>query len=62
MPDRTIDRDLAIAWMRDGHSLIPILAGQRGPALQLVEVGDGFVIRTDNQPVDEDRLPPLPSA
>lgn len=58
LPDRTIDRATAIRWMKDGHSLL--LPG--GPALQLVEVGDGHVIRTDNAPVDEDRLPDLPPA
>lgn len=61
LPDRTIDRAQAIRWMRDGHSLVPVLAGVRGTALQLLEVGDqGFAIRTDNQPIDEDLLPPLP--
>ena len=58
LPDRTIDRDTAIRWMKDGHSLL--VPG--GTALQLVEVGDGHVIRIDNAPVDEDHLPALPPA
>ena len=61
LPDRTIDREQALKWMKDGHSLIPILEGRRLPALQLVEVGDTHVIRTDNEPVAEDRLPSLPT-
>ena len=32
---RTIDRSTAIAWMRDGHSLIPMLTDGRAPALRL---------------------------
>jgi hypothetical protein len=56
-PDRTIDRPTLLRWMRDGHSLVPIVNGTRLEALQLVEVGDGHVIRTDNEPIDEDHLP-----
>lgn len=60
LPERTIDRDTALAWMRDGHSLIPVLGGRRGPALQLVEVGDDArYIRTDNAATPEDALPDL---
>jgi hypothetical protein len=63
LPDRTVDRATAIRWMRDGHSLVPLVEGRRLPALQLVEVPtDAFAIRTDNEPVDEDRLPTLPPA
>lgn len=59
LPDRTIDRDTAVSWLRDGHSLIPVVGGERQPALQLVEVGDEDVpfIRTDNAKVDQDALP-----
>lgn len=57
LPERTIDRDTAVAWMKDGHSLVPVIGGRRAPALQLVAVGDGHAIRTDNAPVDEDALP-----
>lgn len=32
---RTIDRATAIAWMKDGHSLIPVHANSRAPALRL---------------------------
>lgn len=70
VPDRTIDRDTLVRWMRDGHSAIPVVNGVRLPALLLVEVGepmadsvrfDTFAIRTDPEPVDEDRLPALPA-
>lgn len=48
---RTIDRGTALAWARDGHSLIPV-AGHgheitRGFALSLVEVGEEEFLRTD---------------
>ena len=33
LPDRSIDRDTAIAWMKDGHSFIPVVGGVRKPAL-----------------------------
>jgi len=63
LPDRTVEREQVVRWMRDGHSLVPLVDGARLPALQLVEVGDGYAIRTDNQPIAEDTLPPaLPSA
>jgi hypothetical protein len=61
LPARVIDRDQALAWMKDGHSFIPVVAGDRLPALQLVEVGEGHAIRTDNQAEDADALPDLPS-
>lgn len=57
LPSRTIDRDTAISWMRDGHSFVPVVQGTRQPALQLVEVEDGWSIRTDNQPLAEDAVP-----
>lgn len=57
LPARTLTRDTALAWMRDGHSLIPRVGGKRGTALQLVEVGDELVIRHDNAPVAQDSLP-----
>lgn len=64
LPPRTVDRDTVIRWMRDGHSLRPVIHGRVCPALQLVEVGEGpqYVVRTDNAPTDEDALPPLPPA
>ncbi|MFT4623538.1 MAG: hypothetical protein ACI8PZ_002194 [Myxococcota bacterium] len=59
---RTIDRDTAVAWMRDGHSFIPWVGGRRGAALQLVQAGeDGWVIRTDNAAEDADLLGDLPT-
>ena len=65
LADRVVNRDEAIAWMKDGHSLVPTLNGERQGALQLVEVeGDEpqYFIRTDNTPTTEDSLPDLPSA
>lgn len=61
LPDRVIDRDTALAWLRDGHSLIPMVGGRRGTALQRVEAGDEQVIRVDNAPIAADALPDLPS-
>ena len=60
LPPRVLDRDQVVAWMRDGHSFIPVIGGERHTALQLVEVGEGYAIRTDNVPEDADRLPELP--
>jgi hypothetical protein len=57
LPGRTIDRELAITWLRDGHSLIPRSSGIRGTALQLVEVGDAWFVRHDNAAVPHDSLP-----
>ncbi len=63
LPSRTIDRTTALAWLKDGHSLVPVKNGSRLPALQLVEVDDErWAIRTDNQAVDEDAVPDLPGA
>jgi hypothetical protein len=64
LPDRTIDRDTALAWMKDGHSFIPVVGGQRQAALQLVEVGDEdeVFVRQDNAKTAQDALPELPSA
>ncbi len=62
---RIIDRDTALAWMKDGHSLVPVVGGQRGTALQLVELpGDepAWSIRTDNAPEGSDTLGELPPA
>ena len=58
LPDRTLDRETAIRWLRDGHSFVPVRGGDRLPALQLVEVGDGHVIRDDHDAVDQDSVPP----
>lgn len=60
LPPRTIDRDTAITWLREGHSLIA-----DATALQLVEVPEGDevrrFVRADNAPTPEDALPKLPS-
>lgn len=65
LPRRTIDRDTAISWMADHHSFIPVVGGAQGMALQLVEIPEGdevsHVIRHDNDKVDADALPALPS-
>ncbi len=63
---RSLDRDTAIAWMKDGHSFVPMVGGDEGPALQLVGIdGDDsatFYIRTDNASEGSDSLPTgLPS-
>jgi hypothetical protein len=63
LPARTIDRAAAIAYLRDGHSLIPIADGMRRPGLQLVDVGEdepAWFIRADNARTPEDTLPTLP--
>lgn len=58
LPERTIDRDTVIAWMRDGHSFVPVRHGSRLTALQLVEVGEGTLfVRHDNAAVAEDACP-----
>jgi len=65
LSDRVVTRDTAIAWMRDGHSLIPYVNGKRLNALQLIEIdGDEpqYFIRHDNEQTTEDSLPELPSA
>jgi hypothetical protein len=62
LPARTIDRDTAIRWMRDGHSLIPIGPAGPGAALQLVEADEStLVIRPDNERTPADAVPTLPS-
>lgn len=60
LPERTVDRDTLIAWLRDGHSLVPVRHGSRLTALQLVEAGEGtLVVRHDNASVAEDSVPAL---
>lgn len=64
LPPRTIDRDTAVSWMRDGHSLIPVVKGAPCPALQLVEIAEGdqsaHFVRADNAAEASDALPELP--
>jgi hypothetical protein len=62
IPVRTIDRDTAIQWLRDGHSLIPVVGGVEQPALRLADVEDVPFIRQDTANAPEDTLPELPSA
>jgi hypothetical protein len=66
LPKRTIDRETAVRWMRDMHSLIPVSNGNECPALQLVEVAIdedvAHFIRADTQAVHEDTLPDIPAA
>lgn len=50
---RTVNRETALSWARDGHSLIPI-AGHghhvsRGHALSALEVGGEVFLRTDTR-------------
>jgi hypothetical protein len=61
LPERTVGRDEVVRWMKDGHSLTPVVAGRRTTALQLVEVGDAWFVRSDNAPDTSDSLPELPS-
>ncbi len=50
-PARTIDRDTAVRWLADGHSLVTYAGhgahGTRGTSIQLVEVGEEHFLRTD---------------
>lgn len=59
LPDRTLDRDAALAWMKDGHSFIPVHAGSRGQALLLLEIDDALYIRDRADGEASDSLPPL---
>lgn len=61
LPQRTLTRDQAVSWMRDGHSFIPVVDGRDLPALQLVEVAEGDevqrFIRVDTSAEAHDSLP-----
>jgi len=61
LPDRTLTREQAVAWMRDGHSFIPVRDGRELPALQLVEIANGDdvarFIRADTVAEPHDSLP-----
>lgn len=61
LPPRTIDRDTAVAWMRDGHAFIPTKGGTEKQALLLLEVGDALVIRDDGTSEPGDRIEGLPA-
>ena len=63
---RTIDRDTAIRWMRDGHSLIPVAGGREHAALVLVDLGSEptepqWFIRTDASREAADVVAGVPS-
>lgn len=58
---RTIDRETALRWLADGHSLIaysghPPHHCHRGDAIQSVEVGEERFLRTDTKPEAADHL------
>jgi hypothetical protein len=58
LPNREIDRDTAVRWLKDGHSFIPVVNGQEQPALHLVEgPDDALYVRADGASVAEDSLP-----
>lgn len=61
IPPRTIDRDTAVSWMKDGHQLIPVKGGIRAPSLLLLEVDDELVIRDDSHKQAEDKIDGLPA-
>ncbi len=60
LPKRKIDRDTAIAWMRDQHSLIPLRGGVAGRALQLLAIDNddetAWFIRDDHELNASDEL------
>jgi len=56
LPDRTIDRETAIAWMRDGHSLVPFTGSAELPALLLMGDEDAHICANASTP-DVDTVP-----
>jgi len=64
LPARDLSRQEAISWMKDGHSFIPVVDGEAGPALVLAEVagdeGDDWFIRSTTDAVPADSLPFAP--
>lgn len=61
---RIVPRDTVIAWMRDGHSVLPAASGAptgTGRALQLVDVDGVAFLRDDHATEAADSLPELPS-
>lgn len=64
LPPRTIDRDTAVAWMRDGHSMLPVRDDHEQAALLLIEVPEDDTvarfIRDDTEKKAEDAVPDLP--
>lgn len=60
LPERVLDRDGVVAWMRDGHSFLPLRGGRPGRALQLVEVEGELFVRDDHEAVAADDVGSLP--
>lgn len=58
---RVVPREQVLAWMADGHSVLPLSEGTLGAGLQRVEVEGEAFIRRDNQPMAADDLPSLPA-
>ena len=58
--ERTIDRATALAWLAEGHSLLtyagPAHHGERGHAIERIEVEGEAYLRTDTRPVARDEL------
>jgi hypothetical protein len=59
-PERTIDRDTALAWLAAGHSLNtyagPSYHPVKGESVERVEVDGEDFLRTDTQKVARDEL------
>lgn len=57
---REIDRDTALDWLYQGHSLIPVGGHghhvHRAPAIERVEVDGGYYLRTDTQKIAQDEI------
>lgn len=58
--EREIDRATALAWLKDGHSLLtyagPSHHGERGLAIERIEVDGEDFLRTDTNPIAQDEL------
>ena len=58
--ERVIDRATGLAWLADGHSLLtyagPAHHGERGYAIERIEVDGEWYMRTDTKPVAQDEL------
>jgi hypothetical protein len=59
-PERTIDRDTALAWLAEGHALLTYAGSahhpHKGQAIHRVEVDGSVYLRTDTRAVAEDAL------
>jgi hypothetical protein len=57
---QTIDRDTAVRWLADGHSLVTYAGhgshATRGRSIVLVEVGEDTFLRTDTAAEAEDHV------